>query len=247
MKYILSLAIIIISTQAFAQQLSGQAMDLVTKLPVVNAMVIYGSQVSKTGNDGKFILTRLGTSQKITIKHIGYEPYDVNPLKKDSVLIYLTPISIDLSDITVNARKNYSKEISKLQQEYANMQVYQAPMFGNVLVQKGLRGKSEFAGLASNSTSSIASVDLLKVASLFKRKKPVPTNLKTAQEIAEDQKYIEEHFSEKTITSITGLQGDSLQNFIQKYRPSVSEIKQMNDYEILTYIKKSYTAFMKPN
>lgn len=247
MKYLLSLAIIIFSAQVYAQQLNGQALDLFTKQPAVNAVVKYGTQRTQTAMNGKFKLTRINGTEKITIRHMGYQPYEVMPGQGDSVLIYLTPISIDLSDVTVSARKDYTKAIQKLQKEYADMETYEKPILGNVLVEKGLRDKSDFAGLVSNSTSSIATVDLLRVVNLFKTKKTDSTNLQKTQKILEDQQYIEKHFSAETVTSVTGLKGDALKNFLQKYRPSVSEIRKMNDYEIMTYIKKSYDEFKKPD
>lgn len=39
--------------------------------------------------------------------------------------------------------------------------------------------------------------------------------------------------------------GDSLQNFMNAYRPSIEEVKQMTDYQLLLYIKKSYDEFIK--
>ena len=247
MKYLLSLAITIFSVQAYAQQLNGQALDRFTKQPAVNAVVIYGNQRTQTAMNGKFKLTRIKGTEKIIIRHMGYQPYEIMPGQGDSVLIYLTPISIDLSDVTVSARKDYTKAIQKLQKEYADMETYEKPILGNVLVEKGLRDKSDFAGLVSNSTSSIATVDLLRVVNLFKTKKTDSTTLQKTQKILEDQQYIEKHFSAETVTSITGLKGDALKNFIQKYRPPVSEIRKMNDYEIMTYIKQSFTEFKKPD
>ena len=45
---------------------------------------------------------------------------------------------------------------------------------------------------------------------------------------------------------ITHLKGDSLQTFMDKYRPSVADAKTMTDYEVMLYIKKCYGEFIKP-
>ena len=63
----------------------------------------------------------------------------------------------------------------------------------------------------------------------------------------EEMNYINNRFNAKKIASITKLEGDSLQSFIQKYKPSAIEVKKMNDYQLLIYVKKSYTEFIKSN
>jgi hypothetical protein len=41
------------------------------------------------------------------------------------------------------------------------------------------------------------------------------------------------------------MQGDSLQDFMSTYRPTITRLKQMTDYELLIYIKESYAEFVK--
>lgn len=41
------------------------------------------------------------------------------------------------------------------------------------------------------------------------------------------------------------MQGDSLQDFMDTYRPIITRLKQMNDYDLIIYIKESYTEFIK--
>jgi hypothetical protein len=49
-------------------------------------------------------------------------------------------------------------------------------------------------------------------------------------------KYIDYHFNEKLITSLTGLMGDSVQEYIKEYRPSYKALRSMSDYDRLAYI-----------
>ena len=41
------------------------------------------------------------------------------------------------------------------------------------------------------------------------------------------------------------MQGDSLQDFMNTYRPTITQLKQMTDYDVLMYIKTSYADFVK--
>ena len=63
----------------------------------------------------------------------------------------------------------------------------------------------------------------------------------------EENNYVNHRFDAEKISVITKLEGDSLQTFIRKYRPTAAEIRKMNDYQILMYVKRSYSLFIKPN
>jgi ASC-1-like (ASCH) protein len=59
----------------------------------------------------------------------------------------------------------------------------------------------------------------------------------------ERQKYVDYMFNEKQIGKWTSLRGDSLQLFINTYKPSYEFIRKANDYQYLSYIKNSLAAF----
>ncbi len=48
------------------------------------------------------------------------------------------------------------------------------------------------------------------------------------------------------VQNLTGLTGDSLQTFMQLYRPNIDTAKYMSDYDIILYIKKSFQEYIKP-
>jgi hypothetical protein len=59
----------------------------------------------------------------------------------------------------------------------------------------------------------------------------------------EEQKYIDNKFGERPLTRMTGLSGDSLSIFIQIYRPSYYDLRQMTEYKYLLYIKTSLAEY----
>jgi hypothetical protein len=59
----------------------------------------------------------------------------------------------------------------------------------------------------------------------------------------EEQKYIDSKFSNRPIARMTGLQGDSLSKFIELYRPSYYDLRQMTEYKYLLYVKTSLAEF----
>lgn len=100
--------------------------------------------------------------------------------------------------------------------------------------------------MATNSTASIVSVNLLSLVSLLSKKSNDPTS-KLQQTLLKDEEtaYVDRMFSKQKITTLTSLKGDSLLDFMDDYRPTIKQAKEMTDYEMMLYIKKSYAEFIK--
>ncbi|MBS1588603.1 MAG: carboxypeptidase-like regulatory domain-containing protein [Bacteroidetes bacterium] len=59
----------------------------------------------------------------------------------------------------------------------------------------------------------------------------------------EQQKYVDYTFSDRVVSNLTGLQGDSLQRYLKIYRPSYEQLRSMNEYTLYSYIKESVTIY----
>lgn len=59
----------------------------------------------------------------------------------------------------------------------------------------------------------------------------------------EQEKYIDYTFNEKLVTSITGLQGDSVKIYMKKYRPTYEQLRSMNEYTFYTFIKETVKIY----
>jgi hypothetical protein len=59
----------------------------------------------------------------------------------------------------------------------------------------------------------------------------------------QQQKYIDYTFSDKLITSITGLIGDSLRIYKRLFRPTYEQLRNMGEYNYLVYIKRTVDAY----
>ena len=247
MKAFLSILLLILCNQVYAQQMHIQVLNNLTRLPVFNAEVIIGTQAFTTGINGEFNLENYH-SEKIVVRKLGYENQELNLTgkQKDILKVLLKPIPINLNDVNIRAKRNYKLDSLNLRKEYASIFAYQAPRLKDILVKKGYR-KSIDPNLVSNSTSSIFSLDLLMIARLLSKQKSSISKLQKVQLKDEELNYVNHHFAADKITEITKLEGDSLQVFIEKYRPSSQAIRKMNDYEILMYIKKSYQDFTSKN
>jgi len=248
MKIYFLFLLVIITSKISAQQINGQVLDYSTKLPIDNVVITYGTQTIITTSTGKFSFKKNASIEIIGLKKQGYQDYDLNLNSNfKDFTVYLRPSSINLDDVLVFSKRDYLADSLNMRKEFANVFAYKAPTIKDVVVKKGLRYPTIGSNLVSNSTSSIVSFDVLKTIGLLTKNKSSISKLKKEQLKAEETKYIDHRFNAENIASITNLEGDSLQSFIQKYRPSAIEIRKMNDYQILMYVKKSYIEFIKPN
>jgi hypothetical protein len=61
----------------------------------------------------------------------------------------------------------------------------------------------------------------------------------------EQDKYIDHRFNPSIVLKVTHLQGDELDSFMVKYRPSYSFCKRATDYDLLEYTKLAFTEYQK--
>jgi len=61
----------------------------------------------------------------------------------------------------------------------------------------------------------------------------------------EEDYYVDYRYNESYVTKITHLKGDSLKEFMRKYRPSYDYCRKAANVDILVYINDSYKQYMK--
>ncbi|MGN6569306.1 MAG: hypothetical protein ACTHJ0_15205 [Flavipsychrobacter sp.] len=62
-------------------------------------------------------------------------------------------------------------------------------------------------------------------------------------EATEQEKYVNYKFNPKLISNITGLQGDSLQAYIRRYKPSYQMVRSLDEYSLYSYIRNTAYRF----
>jgi hypothetical protein len=55
----------------------------------------------------------------------------------------------------------------------------------------------------------------------------------------EEQKYVDYTFNEKLIAQLTGLKGDSVQQYMRRYRPTYEMLRSMPEYDFFSYVKQT--------
>jgi len=237
------LLLLFMSTSVFAQQLSGVVLDKLSHKPVEYATIHTGQYVTSTGIDGKFSLYNIRFDDTLRVTCVGYVPYTYTVYNIHTDTIYVEPILIQLQDVHVRSR-NYKADSLSTRQEFAKSFNYQKPAVKDFL-KTNLPTYIPDHGPAINSDNDFGGLNLLAVASLFSRNKTSAAKLQKQLQEDEQANYVDYRFSKSKVEVITHMQGDSLQDFIDNYRPTITRLKQMTDYELLIYIKESYAEFIK--
>ena len=239
-----TILIVFISTGVFAQQLSGVVLDKFSHKPIEYATLHAGQYTTSTAIDGKFSLYNMRFGDTIRVTHVGYVPitYTVYNIHTDT--IYIEPAFVQLETVNVRSR-NYKADSLSLRKEFAGAFNYQKPALKDFLKNDLPKYTTDDHGSAYTDGSSIGGLNLLAVASLFGRNKTAQAKLQKQLLDDEQANYVDHRFSKSKVEVITHMQGDSLLAFMDAYRPTITRLKQMTDYEVLIYIKESYTEFVK--
>jgi hypothetical protein len=233
----------LISTCAVAQQLSGLVLDKLSHKPVEYATIHSGQYVTSTAIDGKFSLYNIRFNDTIRVTHVGYTPYTYTVYNIHADTIYIEPAIIQLQDIKVRTR-NYKADSLSTRKDFAAQFNYQKPALKDFL-KTNLPSYIPDHGPAINSDNDFGGLNVLSVISLLGRNKTPQAKLQKQLQDDEQANYVDHRFSRSKVELITHMQGDSLQDFMTTYRPTITGLKQMTDYEVLVYIKTSYTEFLK--
>jgi hypothetical protein len=235
------------SNQLFSQQLTGLVIDEATQKPLKNARVKTASYDTYTTSTGSFRFNSIRFGDTVTVTHLGYDAYffkhDIR-FKTDTMLILLKLSSIMLAEVRINGIRNYTLDSLNRRKEYAAFYAYKARKFKDIFIPKSPNVNTQYSPFQS-STSSLVGVNLLSVIGLLAKNNAPASKMQKKLLKDEEYNYVDHVFSREKVQSITSLKGDSLQNFMNDCRPSIKELKQMTDYQLMLYIKKSYGTFKK--
>ncbi|MGH2622252.1 MAG: carboxypeptidase-like regulatory domain-containing protein [Sphingobacterium sp.] len=245
-RYYLLLTYLFFNFSSSAQGLKGTIKDLYTGQFLDGVSVKTNNRTTYSDSRGGFSLYNSAFGDTITFSYVGYEQqaFVHHRIKGDSITIMLKPSSFDIEEVVVQGLRNFKADSLRFREEYADAFGYKKTRFKDIFIPKDYhsnQNRSPFA--APNSTSSLISVDVLSLISLIRKEKAPQAKLQKKVLKQEEQNYVDYAFSKQKIQEITKLSGDSLQLFIQSYRPGVEELKNMSTYDLLYYIKEKFKEF----
>lgn len=249
MRWILLILFSFYLPNVFAQKLSGFVKDAVSQTAIPNAQVHTVKNTVITDAQGRFELTDVKAGDKFSIRIMGYEIKEltvvaVNPAP---ITIYLNFDEVSLNTVVISTKRDYKKDSADIRSQFASVFAYKPPNFTDMFINVDPSYRSPHANINPNSTASILKFNALSAFKLFGKKNKQTSKAKQMLLNDEVDKAVENRFSKEFVMSIVPLREKDLLEFMDKYRPRLDELKQMNGYELVSYIKKSYAEFIKAN
>ena len=221
---------------AKAQVITGRVLGDTTNKPVAATIVTHSGHQTSSNNNGEFSIPVSGIGDTIKVFAIGYKIYlfPIKDVTKSNIIIRLKPISIMLRDVVIRAGRNHKKDSISLRKDYAQVFNYKPPKLTDA-----------FVAPPQNVPFAFVSVDLLTIFSAITKKSDPTYKLK--KELLRDEQgdYIATRFNKGLVSRITGLKGDSLNAFMDKYYPTADWVQKTSDYDIIQYIKVKAVEFRK--
>lgn len=248
-RAICTLAILCTVQTGFAQQISGTILDFDSKAPLDQVKIRNGKESTFTDINGKFSMPITSKADTLQISKEGYKQIQylsTDNNRKDKLILQLRRLGISLREVQIRAQERYKADSIRMRNDFSKAFNYKGPGIEEVfMARSGENRMSLIRDPNSNSTASIVHVNLLQIGSLLSRNKNSSAKLK--KQLLEDEKTkaADQRFSKGRIAAMTTLRGDSLLLFMNTYRPNPAELQNESDYELMLYIKRCYSEFIK--
>lgn len=220
------LLVLLMSTNLFGQIIHGEALDMDSKKPIEGVVIenTYNNVTITTVADGSFVIAA-AAGELLVFKKPGFKvtrvriPHGFMP---EYFRIILERGITPPSDIYAANNNRYDNKRDSIRfREYFQHQLD----FPRMSAMEKI--KSPFSALS--------------------KKNRMIWKFQEDYSNYEKEKYVDFTFNKDLITRISGLSGDSLTNYIRRFRPSYDQLRSMNDYTFYNYIKTSVTRFRSYN
>ncbi|MFB2118052.1 hypothetical protein [Parapedobacter sp. 2B3] len=155
----------------------------------------------------------------------GYHPDTLTVSDKTVVLFHMARATIWLDEVSVIARRSPEERLEENKREYST--AYSKGNAGSIF--------------STGPTGAGLSID-----ALYKLMSREGKNSRRLQEIIERdyrESVIDYRFTPDLVSSVTGLRGELLVDFMRQYRPSYFFILSANDYNLAFYIRSSLARY----
>lgn len=182
-----------------------------------------------TDSNGNYAIT-VSIKDSLYFSYLGrstakYPVSTINYLSGFDIALHVDPV--ELKEVKVMPR-NYHTDSLQNRQEYAKIFNYRKP------------------GVKADMTGMGVGLDLNQLIEMFNRSKIKRTiAFQRRLEDEERDKYVDYRFNRSIVLKVTHLEGDALDSFMLRYRPSYDFCKRATDYDLLDYIKLAFHEYQK--
>jgi cell division protein FtsI/penicillin-binding protein 2 len=223
-----------ISLKAVSQQVTihGTVFNMYKTRPLDAVTVLCScGRGTTTDSNGNYII-RVDQSDSLRFSYLGRatQMFPVSMMNSTTgfdIALHVNPT--ELSEVRV-APRNYRMDSLQNRIDYEKIFNYTKP---------GL-------SLSDGSSGSGVGLDLDQLINMFRFKRNRRLAAFQARLIEDEQdKFIDHRFTHYIVKKITGLDGNALDSFMYRYRPSFQFTKIATDYEFYDYIKLAYQEYKR--
>jgi hypothetical protein len=190
-----------------------------------------GGSITSTDSMGRYQIN-VAEKDSIWFSYLGKATPKYPVLKMPDVMqfdIALQLKSVVMEEVKIKSR-SYRMDSIQNRKDYAKAFDYKKVSFGS-LTTVGANG---------------AAIDLDELIRLFQFRKN-KSMLKFQQRLLEQEreKFVDHRFTRALVKRLTGLDGEQLEQFMVKYRPSYEFITSVSEYDFQLYIKSMGELFKK--
>jgi hypothetical protein len=221
-------------SRAFGQEVTihGTVYNMYRTKPLDGVSVMATSgRGTATDSNGNYALV-VDLRDSISFSYLGkatmkYPIKDINYYSGFDISLHVDPV--ELKEIRVMPH-NYRDDSVQNRKDYEKIFDYRKP---------GFKITDGSGGLG-------AGVDLNSLIEMFERNKINRTKAFQRRLVDEEQdKYVDHRFARSVVLKITHLEGDELDSFMVKYRPSYAFCKKATDYDLYDYVKLAFSEYQK--
>lgn len=243
--WILAVSVILpgLARTTSAQTANGYVYDRETRRPIEDAIVVSGKHLTRTSRNGLYSFEGLQYGDTIKVAHISYYPYSFTFHSNLLETVYLEKRVRQLTSVVVVDNPAGGDIDSILfRREFSSVFNYKKITFKDLFVEKPLY-LNPGEPTRQPTFNSLISFNLLAIPGFLKRNKAAMTKLQKVVVKDEAENFRTRVLFKKKVEELTLLKGDSLGRFLEDYSLSPFTLKEMNEYELIEYIKKSYAKF----
>jgi len=193
-------------------------------------MTVSGKGTTTDSNGNYYIVVPLEDS--LAFSYLGrstqkFPVKDINSMSGFDIALHVDPL--ELKEVKVMPR-NYRMDSLQNRKDYAKAFDFKKPGFK-------LTSPTTNGGLG-------AGVDLDELINVFRRDRTRRMLAFQGRLVEEEQeKYVDHRFSPYIVKKLTRLDGEELDSFMVRYRPSYEFCKKATDYDFFDYIKIAFKQY----
>ncbi|SKA21297.1 CarboxypepD_reg-like domain-containing protein [Chitinophaga eiseniae] len=228
---ILLLPLLLVLSQTHAQTTIQGTIFREDTIPAAGVTVLNKrTQTATTSNEQGYYQLSAHKGDTLLLKALGFVPllYIVNK-DKTTVTHQLQSQPLELKAINI-IQYNYLRDSLRLRQEFRKEFDFRRPRWNEVIVSAGPL-------IAVNINQ------LYKAVSFAKNKKK--EKFRKILLDKEKENVVEQKFNPSLVQRLTGMDGDSLTQFMLRYQPSYDFVRDISDYDLYVYIRQQYDKYRR--